>query len=177
MSSSDKFPDWNAFPERDVPFDVELLAPASEMGALLQTYRTDIDDVREKVERVREEGLEALAQQAVFVIQFEAALTQYETDLAQGTPKKIHRHLRILKDQMLEAMKKAGLEILNPIGVPFDQVADWVNVDGWRHHESFPSEVVAQVVEPIVTYRGALIRPGRVVMGGPPKNQQERRNE
>jgi molecular chaperone GrpE (heat shock protein) len=177
MSSLDKLPDWSVFPEREVPFDIELLAPASEMAALLQKYRTDIDAVREKLEDAREEGLEALAQQAVFVVQFETALAEYATALAQVTQKKIHHHFRVLKDQMLEAMKKNGLEIVVPLGKPFDEVVDWVLVEGWLHHEDFPSEIVIQVKEPIITYQGALIRSGRVVMGAPPKKQQERRDE
>ena len=171
MLSSDKFPDWSLFKEREVPFEVELLSPASEVAALLQRYRTDVDAAEQNVEGVRNEGLAGLAQQAVFVIQLAAALDRYESDLKQASLTRVHRHLRVLKDQMLDALSSAGLEVVIPIGKPFDEVADSVHVEGWRHHEDFSSEVVAEVLEPIVKYRGALVRLGRVVMGAPPQNE------
>lgn len=167
MSSSDKFPDWSVFPEREVPFDVELLSPALEMAAVLQRYRSDLDAAQQKVETVHRNGLLQLAQQAVFVIQLAAALDRYRADLKQASLDKVHKHLRVLKDQMLDALKQAGLEIDIPTGKSFDEVADLVDVEGWRHHEDFSSEVVAEMLEPIVTHRGKLIRPGRVVMGAP----------
>jgi hypothetical protein len=59
MSSSDKFPDWSVFSERHVPFDVELLSPASEVTALLQRYWTDMNKMRQEIESLRSEGLNA----------------------------------------------------------------------------------------------------------------------
>jgi molecular chaperone GrpE (heat shock protein) len=173
MSSSDKFPDWSVFSERHVPFDVELLSPASEVTALLQRYWTDMNKMRQEIESLRSEGLNASAQQAVYVVQLAAALDIYESVLTQASLGKVHRHLRIIKDQMLSALEKAGLEVNIPVGKPFNEVANVVHVDGWRHHADFLSEVVAEVIEPIVTYRGRLVRMGRVVMGAPPDKVTE----
>ena len=167
MSSLDKFPDWSVFSEREVPFDVELLSPAAEVVAVLQGSQAALDEARQEVKDVRREYLEALAQQAVLVVQLAAVLDRYAPDYTQASLAKVHRSLRIVKDQMLDELGRAGLEIIIPIGKAFDEVAHSVNVDGWRHHEDFSSEVVAEVVEPIVTYRGDLVRPGRVVMGAP----------
>ena len=70
---------------------------------------------------------------------------------------------------MIDALKATGLEVVVPVVKPFDEVAEMVHVEGWRHHEEFSAEVVAEVQEPIVIFRGALVRPGRVVMGAPPQ--------
>ena len=169
MSSLDEFPDWDAFSEREVPFDVELLSPASEVAAILRRRQAALDKAQQAVERIRKQGLMALAEQAVLVIQLAATIERYAPDLAQASLTKVHRSLRIIKDQMLAALADAGLEIEVPTGKPFDEVERWVNVDGWRHHESFSGEVVAEVVEPIVLYQGVLLRQGRVVMGAPPE--------
>jgi molecular chaperone GrpE (heat shock protein) len=171
MSSSDEFPDWNIFSEREVPLDVELLSPASEVTAILRRCQAALDEAQQTVEHIRKQGLMALAEQAVLVVQLAAALDRYAPDLAQASLAKVHRSLRIIKDQMLAALTDAGLEIEVPISKSFDEVERWVNVDGWRHHPSFPGEVVAEVVEPIVLYQGVLLRPGRVVMGAPPEGE------
>ncbi len=72
---------------------------------------------------------------------------------------------------MKDVLGQADLELLIPQGLPFDQVADWVDVDGWRHSPEFQEEMVAEVVEPIVMRRGVLVRLGRVIMGAPPARQ------
>ena len=167
MSYSAEFPDWDVFSEREVPFDVELLSPASEMLSVLQRSHTALADARQAVEDVRGEYLSALALQAVLVVQLGAALDRYAPDYTQASLVKVHRALRIVKDKMLDELGRAGLEIVIPMGKPFDEVVHLVNVEGWRHHENFSSEVVAEVVEPIVTCGGVVLRLGRVVMGAP----------
>jgi molecular chaperone GrpE (heat shock protein) len=167
MSSSDKFPDWSAFSKREIPFEVELLSPASEAAALLQRSQAALDEAWQEVDHVRGEGLAALAQQAALVIQLAATLERYQPDFTQASLKKVYRSLQITKDQMLDELRRVGLEIIVPLGKTFDEVAQLVNVDGWRHQEHFTSEVVAEVIEPIVMYRNILVRPGRVVMGAP----------
>lgn len=173
MSSSVKppqppaFPDWSLFTEREVPVQAELLSPAAEAASLLQLYHDSLKDAASRRDEIQSAGLRALAQQAVFVFQLEAALQRYQPNLAEGPLLRIHRHLRVLKDQMLDALTAFGLEIDAPRGRSFEEVAELVHVDGWRHHEQFTAEVVAEVTEPIVKFGGAVVRLGRVVMGAP----------
>src|SRR5947209_4682084 len=112
MSSLDKFPDWSVFSEREVPFDVELLSPAAEVVAVLQGSQAALDEARQEVKDVRREYLEALAQQAVLVVQLAAVLDRYAPDYTQASLAKVHRSLRIVKDQMLDELGRAGLEII-----------------------------------------------------------------
>ena len=177
MSSSDKLPNWAVFSKRQVPLDVELLSPASEMVGLLQKYSCEMDKAKQETESVRREWLKVVAQQAVFAVQLESALKRYEPLLAKASLERIYKHIRIIKDQMLADIKNAGLEVSVPLGKAFNEVADNVSVDGWIHNESFTSEVVADVVEPIVTFNGKLLRAGRVVMGAPPEKAESSQDE
>jgi molecular chaperone GrpE (heat shock protein) len=167
MSSLDKFPDWDAFSERPLPAPVELLSPASEAAAILQQANHRLEAAQREVAEVRRQGLSELAQQAVYVTQLAAALERYAPALDQAALGRIHRHLRVLKDQMLVAFTGAGMEIHNPLGEPFDAVVDRVHVEGWRHSPVFSAEVVAEVIEPVILHQGQVIRQGRVVMGAP----------
>jgi hypothetical protein len=169
MSSSDKLPDWSLFSKRQVLIDVDLLSPASEIVSLLQKYSCEMEKAKQETESVRREWLNVVAQQAVFAVQLESALKRYEPLLAQASLGRIYKHIRIIKDQMLDDIKNAGLEVSIPIGKTFNEVSDNVSVDGWVHNEKFTSEVVADVIEPIVFVNGKLLRAGRVVMGAPPE--------
>jgi hypothetical protein len=169
MSSSGKFPDWSVFKERSTP-DVDILSPAMEMSTMLQRYAADVKKAREDIDAARYEGIGIAARQAVYVVQLAAALEAYEPALKDASLQRVHRHLRIIKDQMLSALSGEGLEIVIPINKPFDDVAELVHVEGWSHSDKFTSEVVAEVLEPVIYYKGSLISMGRVVMGAPPDN-------
>src|SRR5439155_1678286 len=110
MSSSADALGWNAFSERPVGAAGALASPASEMAAVLQRYRSDLDAAQAEVEAACRRGLEALAQQAVLAVRLEAALALYEPQLAGASMEKAHQHLRILKDQMLAELAAAGVE-------------------------------------------------------------------
>jgi molecular chaperone GrpE (heat shock protein) len=169
---ADKFPDWDYFSERPDALGEDLLSPAAEMAATVQLFRADLETAGQRLIEARGEGLKALAEQAVLVAQLTAALELYEPDFTQAALKKPYRHLRVLKDQMLDELRRAGLTVVDPLGQPFDEVAALVQVIGWRHHERYNAEVVAEVMESIVTCEGELVRPGRVIMGAPPQEAQ-----
>lgn len=177
MSSSAELPDWTAFAERETPEPGELLSPVAELVAVLQRYRTDLDTARQRGQDAYRESLLALAEQAVLVVQLEVAIEHYAASFAEQGLTKAHRHFRVLKDQMLAAVAATGLEVVRLRGRPYDEVAEAVSIVGWRHHPDFAEEVVAEEKEPLVRYRGAVLRPGRVVMGAPPENATESGDE
>jgi hypothetical protein len=167
MSSSDELFDWNVFSEREVPFEVELVSPASEAHAILQRSQTTLAEAQQAVEYVRSEYVAALVQQAVLVTQLAAALDRYSPEYHQASLAEVHQSLRIIKDQMLDELENAGLEVTVPLGKSFKEVSDVIRVDGWRHHINYSSEVVAEVFEPIISHRGKIVHLGRVLMGAP----------
>ena len=167
MSSSADALGWNAFSERPVGAAGALASPASEMAAVLQRYRSDLDAAQAEVEAACRRGLEALAQQAVLAVRLEAALALYEPQLAGASMEKAHQHLRILKDQMLAELAAAGVEPVRLEGRSYDEIAELVEVDGWLHRDDIEAEVVLEELEPAVRGGDEVIRIGRVVMGAP----------
>jgi hypothetical protein len=168
MSSSGERPDWSVFTERETLPDPGMLSPAAEMAAALQQCRAAIEAAEQGAVKERARWLDVLAAQAVLIVRLEEALSFFEEELTEAGLARPHRHLRVLKDQMLDTLRHGGLEMVIPAGRPFDEVVDEVHVDGWLHEASFTAEVVARVVEPIVRADGVLVRMGRVVMGAPP---------
>ena len=53
MSSSADPPGWDAFADREVPGEFELLSPASELAAALQRIHADLGVAREDTEAAR----------------------------------------------------------------------------------------------------------------------------
>ncbi len=167
MLSSDKFPDWSLFTERTVLVEIDILAPASEAGSMLQTYQTLLEAEKNAANEIRQRCIADLAQQAVLVASFSMALERHRQKLEEASLDKVYRSLRIEKDRQIEALQAAGLEIVIPQGKPFDEIASDVDVVAWKHHEDFSEEVVIEVIKPIVRYQGKIIHTGVVVMGAP----------
>jgi hypothetical protein len=168
MSSSDDL-SWAAFRERPEPPPGELLSPASEVAALLQRYRNDLDANRATDQAALADAHAAAADQAVLVFHLAAVLRRDEAAFADAGLTRVHRRLNALRNQMAQAIERTGLAVVDPTGQAFDEVADLVHVIGWRHGPEFAGEVVAETIEPIVRHERELVRPGRVVMGSPDK--------
>src|SRR5947209_2557231 len=82
MSFSDKFPDWSVFAKREqVALDVELLAPAAEVAAVLRQGQVTLDEALQPLQEERTKWLDALAQQAVFVAQFALILDRHSATM------------------------------------------------------------------------------------------------
>lgn len=171
MSSSANSPDWSTFRTRPTRTDPDFRSPVAELAAVLQMYHADLETAHAAADAAGREGYVALARQAMLATQLGAALARYEAAFTAGTLGHVFRHLRVLKDQMLDAVGEAGLTVVSPFGWSFDMVASVVQIDGWRHHPDFTAEQVAEVIEPIIYAKGTLIRLGRVIMGAPPSSE------
>jgi molecular chaperone GrpE (heat shock protein) len=170
MSSSDEPFGWSAFRERTASMDVELRSPASELAAVLQRHQQDLDAERDMTRRAVAAGIAVAAEQAVLVSQLGAVLKRGEEALATAGMTTMHRQLRIVQEQMADALGATDLVVVDPLGKPFDETAEMVDVVGWRHGAEYPGEVVAETIEPIVLHNGAVVRHGRVIMGAPQNN-------
>lgn len=160
---------WAAFRERPEPPPGELLSPASEVAALLQRYRNDLAGQKAADRTALADAHSAAADQAALVFHLAAVLAQHQDAFAAAGLTRVHRQLNALRHQMAQATGRTGLRVVDPTGQAFDEVADLVQVIGWRHGPEFAGEVVAETVEPIVCHETELVRPGRVVMGAPDK--------
>lgn len=167
MSSLDNVFSWDIFSEREVPEEVQMLSPVSEIVAILQLCQSNSDQAQKSFENTLNDNLAVLSKQAIFVAQFALSLEKHRPKFEQASLNKVYRSLRIIKDQMLSALQEFGLEIIIPQGMRFDEVADSVRVIGWKHEETFTEETVVEVLEPIIRYNNRLLHQGLVVMGAP----------
>jgi hypothetical protein len=167
MSSSAEPLGWEAFRERTAPDRMELLSPASELLAVLQRGREDLDAERETNRQAAAAVLSAAAEQAALIHQFDVVLKRHEAALAEAGLAKVHRQLRIVRQQMANALDALDLVVVDPLGKPFDETEHLVEVTGWRHGSEFQAEVVAETLAPIVLHHDTPVRHGRVIMGAP----------
>jgi hypothetical protein len=182
MSSVDKIPDWSVFKERELlSLEHELLSPAAEVAAVLRQRHAALDEARQAKAEIAQAGFVALAEQAVLAVQLELLLERSLPSFSgvdspvqgkRGSLSHIYKSLCIVKDQMFDALKKAGIEIEVPLGKRYEEVADSVEVEQWQPRQDCREEVVIAVREPIVRMRrsdhpGGLVRVGRVNIGVP----------
>lgn len=171
-SSADATPlDWSAFHSRPVDKPIELVSPASELGAALQRCRRDLTAERVAAADAAATARAEAAEQAALVFRLSAVLRQHNQAMVDAGLKVASRTLRVLRDQMLSALDRAGLTVVDPVGRPYDDVATAVDVAGWRHGPDFHDEVVAETVEPIIRHGAEVVRLGRVIMGAPTLGQ------
>jgi hypothetical protein len=159
---------WDAFTERPAAARLELGSPAAELASLLQRYRSAVNVERGKARAAADDALAVAAEQAVLTTRLDAALARHRAALDEAGLGRIHRELRVLKDQMIDALRDGGVTTEDPAGRPLEKVADRIEVIGWRHGSQYPAEVVAETHDAIVWYREAVLRPGQVTMGAPP---------
>jgi hypothetical protein len=170
----DSFPDWSVFQEREaiVPTS-ELLSPASEIATTLRATHLKLVVAQQTLQDLEQSSFAELAQQAVLVVQMGMLLERSADAFLASSEKKpispivrIYKSLQIIQKQMLDELKKAGLEIEVPLHKTYAEVADTVEIEHWRHSQDIAEEIVIDVLEPVIR-RGALLRAGRVIMGAP----------
>lgn len=159
---------WDVFAVR--PAQVELAAgsPATELADVLQRFHAALRAERGRTRNATDDALAVAVEQAGLIARLESALARHQDALAGAGLGRVHLELRVLKDQMVDALRGGGVTVEDPMGRPVAEVDDRVEAVGWRHGTEFTAEVVAEVHAPIVWYRDAVIRPGRVTMGAPP---------
>jgi hypothetical protein len=173
-SSVDSLPDWSVFQEREtVPVANELLSPASELATTLRTTHALLSKMQQAIEDSEQSRFSELAQHAVLVGQLGMLLEKNADTLLASVEHKLtnplfrfYKSLQIIQKQMLDALKKAGLEIEIPLNKSYAEVADSVEIEHWRHFQDISEEIVIEVIEPIIR-KGSSRRAGRVVMGAP----------
>jgi hypothetical protein len=166
VSSSPEHPlTWADFDEQPAT-EVELRSPAAELAAVLQCYRTDLDEAARAGSEGRAQGLRALADQAVLAVELEGLL-ELQQSARDVSPERMHGALWSLKDRMLAHVASSGLEIVRLRGARGEDVVESVDVDRWRYDAGCTVEVVVEELEVAVRLDGVPLRRGRVVMGAP----------
>jgi len=170
----DRLSDWSVFQEREtVAVANELLSPASEIATTLRATYAIWSRAQQAAQDNEQSSFTELAQQAILVVQL-GMLLEHNADTFLTSPEqkltnpllRIYKSLQIIQKQMLDALKKAGMEIEIPLHKSYAEVADSVEIEHWRHHQDIYEETVIDVLEPVIR-KGSLLRTGRVIMGAP----------
>jgi len=154
---------------RESPAGEEGPGIAEAIEACIRDYASALSDATARAEAVEQRADEALADLANLAWGLELTVREIEQDLANAGLTGAHRRLRLVCDQMRDALAAREVEFEELTGLPFDdEVIERADVDGWRRNESFDSEVVAETVTPVIRIRKRLYRRARIVAGGPP---------
>ncbi|MBO2445704.1 hypothetical protein J4573_01235 [Actinomadura barringtoniae] len=164
---------WDAFSERDAPDEIELRSPAMELAQVLQLQQSALNAERGRSRTAVDEALAVAFDQAELVAKLGFSLADRKVALEEAGLAKVHDELRIWKDAMLDALRRGGVTVEDPTGRPHAEVADRIEVSDWDHDARFTAEVVARTEGPIVLHNGAVVRPGRVIMGAPAPADQD----
>ncbi|MYW68223.1 hypothetical protein GTY65_29715 [Streptomyces sp. SID8379] len=160
--------DWAEFAERPLPEGGdEAVSPQAELAGVLQRRHEDLSAARGEAAQAASGARDTVFELASLVGRLEQLIADSEQPLADSGQARLHRRLRILKEQMLQTLRDDAVEVRDPLGLPADEVADWVDPVGWRYGPQFTAETVAQTDEPAVFHRGAVVRLARVFMGSP----------
>jgi len=158
-------PTWADFEEQPSA-DFELHSPAEELAGVLRRMRAQLDRAGRAGAAQRADALRALAEQAVLAVELEKLLERHGPQFAERDLERAYRSLGQLKDRMLAHVAAAGLEIVRLRGAPAGEVADLVEIDGWRCDDIDASPTVVAELEVAIRLDGAPLRRGRVIMGG-----------
>ncbi|MFJ4711297.1 hypothetical protein [Streptomyces sp. NPDC088785] len=160
--------DWGEFTERAMPSGGdEAVSPQAELAGVLQRRHEDLSAVRGEAARAASGARDTVFELATLVGRLDQLIAAGEQALADSGQARLHRRLRILKEQMLQTLRDDGVEVRDPLGLPADEVADWTDPVGWRYGPQFTVESVAQTDDPAVFHHGAVVRLARVFMGSP----------
>src|SRR5262249_19672739 len=116
---------------------------------------------------------DALGRIAVALYHWLPSSRELEARLETAGDKDSTARLRIVREEIAEALNTAAIKIVEAQGRPFSEVIDHVTVLGWRQQPGAIGEVVCQVIDPIVFFDGAILRRGKVVMAKAPSDPIE----
>ena len=97
-------PSWLEFDERPV-VDFESRSPATELAAVLERHRADLDAAARASAEGRAQSMRVLAEQAVLVVELEKLLEAGARSFSTAQ----RARLWALKDRMLNEIGAAGL--------------------------------------------------------------------
>jgi molecular chaperone GrpE (heat shock protein) len=158
---------WSQFTERDVLQEAAPRSPHLEIMTVLQAWYTHRKVMEKQIAETEDRWLDRLAELTVFIYHLEQCLEEYQSCMAEQGLTQAFRHLQMIKNQVVDTIRKTGIVILDPKKCKYAQISDLVNVIDWVYKQEFLEEVVTGVKDPVILYNERVLRLGRVVMGAP----------
>lgn len=153
---------------RPVPYDAESAFLPGEIAALLNRCAARIAEQNEKQASLHAARRKEVAGIVQLVFFLEQALLEVEPKFKEANLGRIHKRLRIVKDQMKEKLSRMGFAWRDPKGEAYTpELAGLTDVDGWKQSDEYEKEIVVDVREPIIFCNDELVLTGAIVVGGP----------
>jgi molecular chaperone GrpE (heat shock protein) len=154
--------------QRAAPFEGEFISLAAEVAALLNHHAQELCKITETGDQALTKLRQGIARGVQIVFHLERAIVESEKLMAAAELSKALRRFRIIKDQLKDFFTAHGFSWKDPTGEEFMQeLAEVVEVDGWRHSAEYTREIIVETREPIVLYQGQTVLVGAVVVGAP----------
>lgn len=155
-------------PPRQSAVTGEFVSLASEIAAMMNRQAQELkrNDAAhtEKLKNTQK----ATARTVQLIFHLEQALAESEEKLVDAGLGKLFKRFRIIKDQLKDQLTSQGFSWRNPEGEKFSvELADILEVDGWRYSGDYEDEVVVTTREPIVLLANEVILTGAAVIGAP----------
>ncbi len=140
----------------------EHLETAQRVKAEFENYRKRV--ARDQAEMAARAGERIIAEILPVLDNLERAIDHVT---AGGDLKQLLEGVEMVHRQMLDVLKKEGVEVIDPFGQPFDPAVH--QAVGQREDESVPEGTVVEVYQKGYELAGKVVRPAMVVVstGGP----------
>ena len=170
MSDADQFPTDSSTPaDGAVMDDASTLAPAEsgdaqrELEEMREKYlrlAAEYDNFRKRTARERQEAhLRGQADMLKGMIDALDDLGRFaHVDPTTTDPKTIVEGVELVERKLFKTLAGHGLEIINPVGHPFDAAGSVITASNEEDH------LVARVFQVGYLFNGQLLRPARVVV-------------
>jgi molecular chaperone GrpE len=156
----------------DLTLDEQLVAARTETAEwrdAAQRRQAEFDNYRKRVVREQQDLTSRAAERVVAEVL--PALDNLERALAHvregGDAAQLVKGVEMTHGQILDVLKKEGVDIIDPVGEPFDALAH--QAVGQREDASVPDHTVVDVYLRGYRMGGRVVRPASVVVatGGP----------
>jgi len=156
--------------QQDLDELVAKAAKADEYLALAQRTQADFENFRKRMSRdvaaAQERGVGKLAKELLPALDnLDRALAAAEAPAEEGAPQAEHHlasGIRLVHDELLAALSRAGIERFSPTGERFDPMEHEAMVQ--QPVEGAESGTVVEVYQSGYKLGGTVLRPARVVV-------------
>lgn len=159
---------FTAHAPRDVPLEADALHLAGEIASLLDGHDRARREQDRQHQAERDRSRRDVARQVQLVFQLDRVLSACEARLGEAGLSRIHKQIRVLKDQFVDHLAAMGYRWYDPVGEEFvGDLVEAVEVDDHRCSSEYERETIVETREPIVLFDGAVALNGAVVVGVP----------
>lgn len=149
----------------------QLQAKADEYLALAQRVQADFENFRKRMLREQTHAIERASERVVrevlpVIDDLDRTIAASESEEGDVKTEHLAGAVRAVREKLLAALAKESVEVIDPVGEPFDPTYHEAMMQVTR--DDLDEQTVAEVYEKGYRMRDRLIRPARVVVSTKP---------